>query len=248
MARTVYTYIGAGQVFLERLDQQNGLLPIADASELQLSIETSEVTQKQHTQVGGGNLDKINRVDSLSLTLALGELKTTELAMALYGDASVVAAAAVTGESHVVRAGALVMFDNPPDTTVDYVVKNQDGTITYDVGTDYTVTSLGIFAVDGGGIAEGGTVQVEYTKQAGDAIQMLVNSGYEYRLVFEGLNEANGGIAQPVVLHRCKFSPASGLGLITEEFGNLSLEGEALIDVTKVGSGLSRYGTIWNPQ
>ncbi|MDO6749014.1 hypothetical protein, partial [Gilvimarinus sp. 1_MG-2023] len=63
----------------------------------------------------------------------------------------------------------------------------------------------------------------------------------EYELVFEGLNEANGGVAQPLTLYRNKFSPTTGLGLITDEFGTMTIECEALEDTSKTGAGISRY-------
>ena len=108
-----------------------------------------------------------------------------------------------------------------------------------------------------GGVRPDNVAQI---RMAGEIVMITRNSpttyyedrtgptGYEYELVFEGLNEANGGQAQPVVLYRCKFSPTSGLDLITEEFANLSLSGEVLVDTTKTGVGISRYGKIWNPQ
>ncbi|MDO6804319.1 hypothetical protein Q4595_17865, partial [Wenyingzhuangia sp. 1_MG-2023] len=104
MSRNVYTYIGAGQVYLRRLDIAHGLLPIGDVSELELSIETDEITLTQHTQPGGGNLDKVERISSMGVSLTLAELKPENVAMALYGDATVVAAAEVVDESHTVAA------------------------------------------------------------------------------------------------------------------------------------------------
>lgn len=247
MPRNTFTYIGAGQVYLRRRDTNFGLLPIADAGALSLAIETEEITQPQHTQVGGGNLDKIDRITKMGLSLTLSEQRPADMAMMLYGTTTAVAAATVTGEAQTAYEGALVMFDKQPDVSVAYVVKNQAGDATYVAGTDYNVTQLGITIIAGGGISSGDVISVSYTALATNALEILVNSGFEYELVFEGLNEANGGVAQPVVLYRCKFSPAANLDLITSEFANPELSGEVLVDTSITGAGLSRYGKIWVP-
>tara|TARA_R110002167_G_scaffold188319_1_gene389827 strand:- start:11652 stop:12401 length:750 start_codon:yes stop_codon:yes gene_type:complete len=249
MARNVFTYIGAGQVYLQRLDQSTGLLPIGDVSALELAIETSEITLTQHTQAGGGNLDKIDRIDSFGLSMTLSELSKESIAMALYGDSATVAAGTVTDEQHDnIVLGALLKFENQPDASVAPTVTNTAKDVTYVAGTDYTVTSLGIIPMTAGSITADSSILVSYTKLGVDVVQLLTNSGYEYGLVFEGLNEANSGIAQPIELYRIKFSPTSGLGLITEEFGSLELSGEALVDTTKTGNGVSRYGKMYIPQ
>jgi hypothetical protein len=73
---------------------------------------------------------------------------------------------------------------------------------------------------------------------------MLTNSGDAYRLVFEGLNEARSD--KPVIaeLFRNKFDPTSGLGLISDDFGVLSLTGSVLKDPAKAGAGISKYMNI----
>lgn len=247
MARTLYTYIGAGQVYLRRLDTSFGLLPVGDAETLNLAVETEDITKQQHSQTGGGNLDKVTRVTKVGVTLALSELSPENVALAMYGSASAVSVTPVVDEDQVAYTGALVKFNNAPDTSVAYVVKNDAGDTTYVKDTDYTVSALGITMITGGGITSGDTIKVSYTPMASDVVELLSNSGYSYELVFEGLNEANGGKAQPIDLYRVKFSPAADLGLITDEFGSLTVEGEALVDSAITGAGLSRFGKIWIP-
>lgn len=247
MTRKVFTYIGAGQVYLRRRDTAHGLLPIADAGALQISFEEESISQSQHTQVGGGNLDVVNRVSNMGLALTLSEMRPEQVAMAVYGEATAAVITPVVDEEHTAYEGALVMFDKAPDSAVAYVVKNQAGDTTYVLDTDYTVTQLGIIPVVGGGIADASVVSVSYTPVAADVVEMLVNSGYEYELVFEGLNEANGGRAQPVVLYRVKFGLTSSMDLITSEFANPELAGQVLVDTSITGAGLSRYGKMWIP-
>ncbi len=72
-------------------------------------------------------------------------------------------------------------------------------------------------------------------------IQALVNSGDEYHFLFDGLNEAQSGKKVVLDIFKVKFTPASSLSFIGDDFGSLELKGIALADVTKTGQGTSSY-------
>lgn len=245
MGRNLYTYVGAGKVYLRKIGAVTGLLPVGDASQLQLSIETNALTLPQHSQAGGGNLDKITRVTALKVALTLSELSPANVAMAVQGAAAAVQSAAVSDEVHAgIVKGALVEFLYQPDMAeVVSVVAGDDSALT--PGVDYELTPLGLIPLTDAAVASG--VKVGYQKIPVTAIELLSGISGMYELVFEGLNEANGGIAQPVKLYRVQFDPVASLDLITDDFGNIALTGEALVDSSKTGVGLSRYGKIWIP-
>ena len=85
---------------------------------------------------------------------------------------------------------------------------------------------------------------MSYVSKAHNAVEMLTNSGDEYRLVFEGLNEASSDDPVLVTMHRCKFEPTSGLGFISDDFGSLSLAGDVLKDPAITAAGLSKFAKV----
>lgn len=71
----------------------------------------------------------------------------------------------------------------------------------------------------------------EVTKKA--TIEALTQTGVEYKLIFEGLNEAQSGASADVTIHRFKPSPADDIALIGDDFATLKLKGAALKDKTQ---------------
>ena len=242
----LYTYIGAGQVYLENLSASKGLLPIGEVSKLEMSIETDKKTLQSHVQGGGGLADSVARISALNFAMDVNSLSPENLAMAMYGSTSAAASETITDESHTAYPGALVSFTAVPDLTdpASVVVTGTGGTPTYVLGTDYDLSPAGILIKASGSIAAATPILVDYLSKAHNVLEMLTNSGDSYRLVFEGLNEARSD--KPVIaeLYRNKFDPTSGLGLISDDFGTLSLTGSVLKDPAKAGAGISKYMNI----
>lgn len=240
----IYTYIGAGQVHLENLTQSKGLLPIGEVPKLELSIEIDKKELQSHTQSGGGLADVVSRIKSVGIAMDINSLSPENIAMAMYGSATVVAGAAKTDEPHDAYPGALVSFLNPPDLNIAPVIKSVAGSTTYVANTDYELSPAGIKIKAGGAIIAKTAIKVSYTALGHDVIQMLTNSGDSYRLVFEGLNEARSDKPVIVELFKTKFDPTSGLGLIADDFGVLSLTGSVLKDTSKAGASISKFARI----
>lgn len=238
------TFVGAGKVYLEMLDQSKGLLPIGEVSKLDLSIETEKLELKSHQQSGGGLADSITRISGVNIAMDLDNLSSENIAMAIYGSTSAVAGAAVTVEPHDAYPGALVSFINPPDLSKAIVVKPKVGSTTYVKGTDYELSPAGVTIKAGGAINAKTAILVDYHGLGHDVIQMLTGSGKAYRLFFEGLNEGNSDTPVLVEIFRSKFDPTSSLGLITDGIGNLSMTGTVLKDSSKVEAGISKYVSI----
>jgi hypothetical protein len=238
------TFVGAGNVYLERLNQSKGLIAIGEVSKLDLSIETEKLTLKSHTQSGGGIADSITRITAVNIAMDLDNLSSENIAMAIYGSTSAVANEAIVGESHDAYPGALVSFNSPPDLSKAIVVKSKVGSTTYVKGTDFELSPAGVVIKAGGAITAKTAVLVDYNGLGHDVIQMLTGSGDPYRLYFEGLNEGNSDSPVLVEIYRSKFDPTSSLGLITEGIGNLSMSGTVLKDASKVGAGISKYVSI----
>ena len=245
MANSVYSYLGAGQVFLQnRTGTDKGLLPIGEVSELEISVDTNKKELPSSSQTGGGLADSVARISGVTMTMNVNSLSPENIAIALRGDASLIASATVTDEAHTAYPGALVKFNKVPDLSETITVTGDGGTPTYIADTDYTLSPAGIRILAGGSISASTDIEVSYVSKAHNAVEMLTNSGDEYRLVFEGLNEASSDDPVLVTMHRCKFEPTSGLGFISDDFGSLSLAGDVLKDPAITAAGLSKFAKV----
>ena len=123
-----------------------------------------------------------------------------------------------------------------------------DGTVTWTctgrtalvANTHYEIRPGGIYMLPGNMLG-GEVVTCGYTRAAADVVQALTNSGKEYELVFDGLNEARSGKRTRVTAHRVKIGAAQSLALIGEEYAALEVTGKLLKDTTKTGVGISQY-------
>jgi len=114
------------------------------------------------------------------------------------------------------------------------------GRTTLVAGTDYEIRPGGIFVYVGRLIA-GEVLTCGYTRAAADVVQALTNSGKEYELVFDGLNEARSGKRTRVTAYRVKVGAAQQIALIGEEYAALEVTGKLLKDTSKTGAGVSQY-------
>lgn len=107
-------------------------------------------------------------------------------------------------------------------------------------GVDYDVTGSGIFVYSTS--TGGGEVwTVGYTKEVTEVVQALTNSSKEYRLYFDGLNEARSGKPFVVDAFRVKIGAAQNIDLIGDDYAGLELTGKVLKDASKTGAGISQY-------
>lgn len=132
-----------------------------------------------------------------------------------------------------------------------------DGGVTWKhVGTA-ALTQGTHFSLEGGGLrflaaaagyfpatnpaGKGMPIKASYTRNSQYVIESLVNSGTEYELIFNGINENDSSNPVRQMYYRVKFSPTGGLSLIGDDFGTLDLNAAVLADTTITGAGLSQY-------
>jgi hypothetical protein len=106
--------------------------------------------------------------------------------------------------------------------------------------TDYELRSSGILITAAASFTDGEAVEADYTTAEHDAVQALVNSGKEYELFFDGLNEARSGKRVTVRAFRVKVGALAQLPLIGEEFAAAEATGKLLADTSR-GVGQSQY-------
>jgi len=239
------SYIGKGQIFLKRRGSATAKrAPIGNVTALSIEIAEDERTLVDYESVGGGTLDKVSRIESVSGSATTSNHSPANLALALRGSATANAGAAITNEAHAdVQIGSLVALARLPDMTVAPTVRV--GTDVIPAAGNYELTPAGIWIYpDATGIDNGDDITVSYTALPDNLIQALVAGGDEYELMFVGLNEARSGRPVVVTAHRCVFAPTAGLSLIADDFGQLELGFELLADASIAGAGLSRYMTV----
>lgn len=235
------SYIGVGVVYLELRGSGSGLINIGNVSQLEYAFDEEKQELPNYMTPGGGNANVQSKISSFTGSMVLHDYTPENLALALRGSVTAVAAGALNDEVHECAGvdGELIPFDFPIDHSAPITVKTA-GDVALEAGTDYNVTSTGIVVIGTGGITNAG-VKASYTKSVGAIMEALVASGAEYRLHFDGVNDAQNGKPVAVTNHRIKFSPTSGLGFLGGEFGEIPLSFDVISDPEVTGSGLSKY-------
>lgn len=233
-----YSYIGRGKVFLsKRGDNKLRFVGNCDKVELSFTEETKEI--KDYTQLGGGVAHSVSRIDKVELGLNLYDYSPENLAMSIFGEASVIKGGSVKKEEHRAYKGKLIRLHQTHISKA--VVKDKESGSAYQENVDYEILSAGLLILEQGTIADNTLLSIDYDYGASDVIQALVNSGDEYRFVFDGLNEAQSGRKVVIEVYRVKFIPAASLSFLSDEFGSIEMTGIALSDASKTGPGISRF-------
>ena len=236
------SFIGAGNIYFQPYDQSAPLLPLGNVSEFNFSFEEDRKELKNY--LGGGNRNVITRVSNITASLVANDFTADNIALALRGKIAEADTAAITDEvlaSHGVD-GEFIPFNKLPDLSQTVTVKDSLD-VELVAGEDYELEKSGIKVIGDAGIDDMG-VKVSYTPLKSNMIQALVESGREFILFMQGLNDAQEGLPFNIRVHRVKFSPAQNLGFISDDFANIPLQLEVLADTSVTGSGLSSFMQI----
>lgn len=236
------SYIGAGKLYLDSRF-------VGNVSRLDLAFEFETKELQDFTQGGGGLANSIERISSVGFEFDFHDYSAENLAMALYGSSAAVTAATVTDESitapsDLSTGDRLVKTAHMLDVNQTVTLTTDPAGTTYTADVDYTVTAAGVVLLTAGSIVDSAALLIDYDKKAADLVQALVNSGNEFVMIFDGLNDAQSGTPVVVEAYRAKPSPAEGLPLIGDDFAANTVTGKILKDTTIVGAGLSQYMTV----
>lgn len=239
-----YTYLGRGKTYLQAYGSTDPLLFVGNVSKLDFSPQEDEQSVRDYTRAGAGKYDSVRTITGVQIAMTQWDLSPDNLKRALRGTSAAVTSSVVTAEVHTARLGGLIDLDKIPDPAIALVVKDSTDTTTYTLGTDYERTSSGLIPLVGGTITEGSTLHIGYTSLLADVVQALLAPSLNFRLVFEGLNEADSGKPVIVRVHNAKFGTLQNLPLIGDGFASVDVTGDALADTTITDSALSQYFTI----
>lgn len=235
-----YTYIGRGRTLIKPYDGSSQFRDLGNGLSLSITPESTEINVPDRVNTGGGKWDSLDRIERVAVSMELTDIVDPDtLKDFLRGGTSAVSATTVSGEQHTAYAYREIVLDYIPDP--DQALTVSDGSSPGPVvDTDYERTASGIKVLSGGGISDETTLTFGYTRLAATRVEAMTATQGEFVMVFEGLNEAQSGKQVHARVHRIKFSPGQ-LPLITDEFGRITINGEALVDSAITTSGLSKY-------
>lgn len=219
------------------------LEPFGNSAKCSYSQELEQKTVPDYENPGGGNAEAFTRIKSAKISLELKKVSAKNVAVALGGNLSVIAAGAVAAEPHTVHQGCLVVLDKLQDLDATLTVTPAAGGDPYVEGVDYIRKRAGFIPLADGDIADAAAVKAAYTSLAGNKIEALVDLTREHRIFLDGIDEVSGDPVAPD-FYRVKFSPAKSLEWIGDDFVSLVIEGELLKDETKTGVGASQYTNV----
>lgn len=227
-----------GQVYALPYGVAGPLAPIGNVLELTLTHDEEVKKQGDFTRLGGGTHAQIRRVNGATIAFTMADINMVNFTRAVLGTASEVDAGAVVGETHKAYKGGLIRLEHLHPSSVAF---KKAATVIPAAG-NYEVRPEGIFVLpDTTAITDADDVTIDYNHVATATLEALTQKAPELQICFGGLNEADSGKPVVVDLWRVGQGVAKTLALMNNNFMGLPVEGELLIDPTKVGTGISRY-------
>lgn len=227
------SFLGAGDVYLERIIDgvSQGLVGkiYADKFEIKPGVDTKQSTSKGKEDYGQV-LETVNLAKPVEFTLDLKEVTGDILVMAFLGTSSSTTQASGTLTAAPVTATTLDRWIElgKKGFTGALTVTNSGASTTYDEGDDYEVNrDMGwIKPLSTGAITEAEALKVTGTYGAvnNTVIAGSTNTDIRARIIFDGINQADGSRAQ-VEVFEAVIATDSAFDFLANDFGNVSLTG-----------------------
>ena len=219
-----------------------------DAFELSVDIEKFEHKEKCS---GKRAIDlTIVQERNVTFTMTLENVAAKNLAMALWGTDSVVAAADVTDEvvtiAELDTPFPLAHINLSTDSSKVPVIQDDGDSTTYTANTDYTIDSKNgtITALSGGSIALGDDIHVDYSTLGYANVEAMTETSLERYFRFHGINTIDD-TPMIVDLYRVSVDPVSSMEILNEEIMQLEITGNVLLDSLQTeATGKSQYFRI----
>lgn len=224
------SFIGSGKFYMDGRRLGN-----CSEAKLSYSIDTKTLPNYEG---GGGNLDSIDKITGVALDLTCFNWSAQNIAMALAATVGEETASAVTNEAHKMAKNSLVDTTFMLDVSQPVVVKTAVAspvTINQLDATgkpNYEITPAGVVFLGGADVADNTAITIDYKKAPHYLVQALLATGKEFKLIMDGMNDANG---KPVTVRVWRFKPApsDGMNLISDDFASFTVKGQVLADVSK---------------
>lgn len=236
---TPYDLIGAGAVKMRLAGSTDPLLDVGNVLTIKTDPQTRKVTVPNR-RGGGGNALSKTFLSEFNLQVVFANLSSANMARVMGGTAATLPASTPTSEAHTATLGGFIPL-GLLDSAVPVLVQDVGDTITYVAGTDYDLGHTGITPLAGGNISDADVLHISYGLVNHDVIQMFVNTGLEWEIHVDGINDADGS-SYVAAFYRWT-PPPSAFDFIGQDAAQLDATGEVLPDETK-GSGESKFGRI----
>lgn len=146
------SYLGIGKVWTRAYGTNGKRRWVGNVSALTLKQNLNVIKQPDFTRLGGGRTNQVERLESLTAEMTWLEFNGPNLAVALAGPGTLVAAATVTNEVVTLYKDSLVRLSAPPKTITS--VTGPNGVFTGAIAG----TTLTVSAVTSGNVAVGQTL------------------------------------------------------------------------------------------
>lgn len=228
-------FMGQGRMFAaERTPSGvlSGFRPLGNCPRFDVLLDRGgEQFAKRGAQQGGLLVTSAN---TPAFELSLESVERDNLALLLFGESTITAAAASTSNI-VCRKGLMVPLDHINLTSFTHL---KNGATTYVNGVHYTV-NLGAGSIEfpaNTPIPEGQALVATYVQGGSVSIGAFSTKQPWLALRFEGVNTVNG---EPAVLDvfKTKFDPVDAMSLIGDNFSILKVRGAVHADEAKPADG-----------
>ena len=236
-------FSGQGPVFWANRDDSGNpeeFTWFGNAPAFTLGLATATLTHKE-SYTGNRTTDaRIITELTATVNITTDDFKETNLELATYGEGSAVASTTLTDVEFLAGAPRLGELYTVADVTgvITNAVVKSNGT---PVNTaNYTVDASGIIQfTDVSGLT--GPMTLSGTIAASRQVGVFKTSAPEIWVRLDGLNTAtsvtrsgSSDFERTIVdIYKARLDPAENFGLINDEFGQLVLNGSALVDTTK---------------
>jgi hypothetical protein len=213
---------------------------IGNSSVFEYSFSEEKKELKDFQDPAGGVDSSFTRVDKVEGKIDIRQISAANLALSLWGTTAALNATAITGEAHVINAGAFIPTDRIINTGTAPVVKKGATVIDTD---DYVVSAGGITiaaTITTAGVVDGDNITIDYTPKASADVQSLVSAAPDVSVMFEGINAVDSKVATAKIW-KAKLGVASNVSMIGEDFATLSISFVVQKDETVTGAGLSQF-------
>ncbi|WP_374981158.1 hypothetical protein PSGK_08365 [Pseudomonas solani] len=237
---------GVGIVSAQRLNVEAAILrDLGDVEQFKIAHRSNSILWKQNRRPGAGNLARMDNLEGIDLSVQMQEWTEENQEMVLQGKLVLLPEETVTGEEAVLAPGGLTLTEFPGAKNL-VITPAQGG------GSPIALSAVELSAagirvpVNSQVISAPTPVTLAYKSTPAKRIEALVEPGAEYRVVFDGLNEAESGRPCIVEIFRWRAPPAEELALIdAQNPGKLLSKGEVLADLSRPVSESPFYRITW---
>jgi len=236
-------FLGAGDLYIARYNPATALFDAfkgpyeATKFEIKPNVELKELSSRGRSTYGQV-IESVALAQPSEFTVDLPEVNRESLSIALLGTDSAIntAAGTITDEAAVAKLGAWIELSKSNFAQAGFAVKNQAGTTTYVLGTDYEVNwRMGwVRVLSGGAIADGAQLKVSgsYNAVTGTQIRGATNSQIRAKFRLDGINFAD---QLPVIVDvfEAVIAANSAFDFLQNDFASISLPGRLKTPVGK---------------